>query len=284
MWIPAVFRFGLSEWFSIRFRIWEEFFFHLEAAYSANRAAGMARRRAWHEARQRFGNRQTLFKECCQVLASRGSHTPEEDPRWRVWWKAPGTPLVLALGGIAVIGVDDWRSFGAVAGAATALFSLGLAFRHWISAPNTFVGRSRPLRTVPLAYLAYTTATLSLFNSLVILLAAHLMEMAATHEFEKPGTAHACAFLVNLAALTTSGIVSRWLLRDCESRCRRCLRSLRMPWRIGSPGSVLLEPPLEESICVYGHGRLIAPLSRVSPTPDSSWETTRHPWETLVGT
>lgn len=44
---------------------------------------------------------------------------------------------------------------------------------------------------------------------------------------------------------------------DQQTRCRTCLRHLRMPLETGSwSRATLLSPPQRESICPYGHGTL----------------------------
>jgi len=62
---------------------------------------------------------------------------------------------------------------------------------------------------------------------------------------------------------------------DQQTRCRTCLRHLRMPLEKGSWSTpTLLGPPQVESICPYGHGRLTEPEVHSEAQPPAEWTPT----------
>ena len=59
---------------------------------------------------------------------------------------------------------------------------------------------------------------------------------------------------------------------DQQSRCRTCLRHLRMPLEKGSWGTAtLFSPPHVESICPYGHGTLTEPEVHTEGQRPTEW-------------
>jgi hypothetical protein len=62
------------------------------------------------------------------------------------------------------------------------------------------------------------------------------------------------------------------VLWDQQTRCRTCLRHLRMPLEKGSwSRATLLSPPQIESICPYGHGKLTEPESHTEGQQPAEW-------------
>lgn len=68
-----------------------------------------------------------------------------------------------------------------------------------------------------------------------------------------------------------------WSLVDQRSRCRVCLRRLRMPVTRGSWASVIIDRPGTEYICPFGHGRLYVP--ELEP---ASWTSYTDPLKELL--
>jgi hypothetical protein len=59
---------------------------------------------------------------------------------------------------------------------------------------------------------------------------------------------------------------------DQQTRCRTCLRHLRMPLERGSwSRATLLSPPQVESICPYGHGKLTEPEVHTEGQKPAEW-------------
>ena len=59
---------------------------------------------------------------------------------------------------------------------------------------------------------------------------------------------------------------------DQQTRCRTCLRHLRMPLAKGSwSKAILLNPPELESICPYGHGTLTESEVHITGHKPAEW-------------
>lgn len=71
----------------------------------------------------------------------------------------------------------------------------------------------------------------------------------------------------------------RWNFRDQEQRCKRCLRSLAMPARVGRPSYNLLEWNGTELICKHGHGLLSIPEMETSWCQSSLWIGLERGWD-----
>jgi hypothetical protein len=63
----------------------------------------------------------------------------------------------------------------------------------------------------------------------------------------------------------------RWAITDQEQRCKRCLRSLATPARVGRPSHNLLEWNGTERSCKHGHGLLSIPEMETSWCQSSRW-------------
>jgi hypothetical protein len=68
---------------------------------------------------------------------------------------------------------------------------------------------------------------------------------------------------------------------DQRTRCRVCLRRLRMPVNEGSWSYVMLRPPRTASICPYGHGTLEEPGVHMETTEPMKWKKHGDIWEEL---
>ncbi|MEO8052864.1 MAG: ABC transporter permease [Acidobacteriota bacterium] len=70
-----------------------------------------------------------------------------------------------------------------------------------------------------------------------------------------------------------SGIVMIliWAWRDQPSRCRVCLRQMRLPLRIGIPGMMLLETAGQEVMCPQGHGSVYTTASVLGADLSDRW-------------
>ncbi len=73
-----------------------------------------------------------------------------------------------------------------------------------------------------------------------------------------------------------------WSLNDHQYRCRTCLQHLRMPVGRGSWSSLVLDRPATESICVYGHGTLYVPGTRLLSLDSVNWTANREMWHQLA--
>jgi hypothetical protein len=63
----------------------------------------------------------------------------------------------------------------------------------------------------------------------------------------------------------------RWSFADQERRCKRCLRLLAAPARVGRPSHNLLEWNGTQMLCRDGHGRLNVPEMETSWRQSSEW-------------
>ena len=69
---------------------------------------------------------------------------------------------------------------------------------------------------------------------------------------------------------------------DQRTRCRTCLRRLRMPIARGSWANMLLfGRPQTEYICVYGHGTLHVPQVELTGPERPDWEPHKDMWKEL---
>lgn len=67
----------------------------------------------------------------------------------------------------------------------------------------------------------------------------------------------------------------RWTFTDQELRCKHCLQSLEMPFRVGRPSHNLLEWNGSELSCKWGHGLLSIPEIETSWCRSSRWTGTQ---------
>lgn len=73
-----------------------------------------------------------------------------------------------------------------------------------------------------------------------------------------------------------------WSLNDQQYRCRTCLTHLRMPVGRGSWSSLVLDRPATESICIYGHGTLYVPGTKLLNLDAVNWTANREMWHQLA--
>jgi len=72
------------------------------------------------------------------------------------------------------------------------------------------------------------------------------------------------------------------IIWDQQTRCRTCLRRLRMPVESGSwSRATLFAPPRKSLICPYGHGTLDEPVAHVSAQAPTEWHAHGNIWEEL---
>ncbi len=104
----------------------------------------------------------------------------------------------------------------------------------------------------------------------MVLLLTFLLSADICHPIHgaKPATADLLQILF-FVVLTLVGL--RWVFRDQEERCKRCLRSLATPARVGRPSHNLLEWNGTELVCKQGHGRLTVPEMETSWCRSSQW-------------
>jgi len=63
------------------------------------------------------------------------------------------------------------------------------------------------------------------------------------------------------------------IILDQRTRCRTCLRRLRMPVSVGSWSNMLLYgQPRTEYICIYGHGTLKVPEVELTGSKRADWQ------------
>jgi hypothetical protein len=89
----------------------------------------------------------------------------------------------------------------------------------------------------------------------------------------------------------TVAILLFWLLSigllvlvilDQRTRCRTCLRRLRMPVESGNWSlATLFAPPRKSLICPYGHGTLDEPVTHVSAQSPTEWRPHGDIWKEL---
>jgi len=71
----------------------------------------------------------------------------------------------------------------------------------------------------------------------------------------------AAAYFFPGLLLIAAAVALWWSLHDQRSRCPVCFRRLEMPVRIGSHGSLILDRPGVEVLCLQGHGSLLIPAA-----------------------
>ena len=113
---------------------------------------------------------------------------------------------------------------------------------------------------------------------LLVLLLAFLLsvDLSITLHRELPNTADLLQVL-DYVVLALVGL--RWALQDQELRCKRCLRMLTTPARVGRPSRNLLEWNGTELRCQWGHGLLSVPEMVTSWSGSSRWIERTHAWE-----
>ncbi len=117
---------------------------------------------------------------------------------------------------------------------------------------------------------------------LVLLLAFFLsVDLSITLHRELPNTADLFQVL-DCVVLALVGL--RWALQDQELRCKRCLRMLTAPARVGRPSRNLLEWNGTELRCEWGHGLLSVPEMETSWGGSSRWIERKHAWNEVAHT
>jgi hypothetical protein len=88
------------------------------------------------------------------------------------------------------------------------------------------------------------------------------------------------SLVMMLFTLLAGGLV--WaIVWDQRSRCRTCLRRLRMPIHKGSWTRVLLGRPETEYICIYGHGTLKVADLQITGHQEPDWQPHEDMWKEL---
>ncbi len=118
---------------------------------------------------------------------------------------------------------------------------------------------------------------------LLVLLLAFLLsvDLSITLHRELPNTADLFQVL-DCVVLALVGL--RWAFEDQELRCKRCLRILTKPARVGRPSRNLLEWNGTELHCQRGHGLLSVPEMETSWGGSSRWIERAHAWEEAART
>lgn len=117
---------------------------------------------------------------------------------------------------------------------------------------------------------------------LVLLLAFLLsVDLSITLHRELPNTADLFQVL-DCVVLALVGL--RWAFEDQELRCKRCLRMLTTPARVGRPSRNLLEWNGTELRCPWGHGLLSVPEMETSWGGASRWVERKHVWNEVAPT
>ncbi len=121
------------------------------------------------------------------------------------------------------------------------------------------------------------------FKVLLVLLLAFLLsvDLSITLHRELPNTADLFQVL-DFVVLALVGL--RWALQDQELRCKRCLRVLNTPARVGRPSRNLLEWNGTELRCEWGHGLLSVPEMETSWGGSSRWIERKHAWNEVART
>lgn len=95
--------------------------------------------------------------------------------------------------------------------------------------------------------------------------------------FPVPDTWQAMAFAtIVIAYLLGVAVVLVRRRQDLESRCRVCLRRLRLPLEEGDWGALLVRPENVQSLCPWGHGHLV--VDRLA----ARWTFSGDFWEELL--
>ncbi len=118
---------------------------------------------------------------------------------------------------------------------------------------------------------------------LLVLFLAFLLsvDLSITLHRELPNTADLFQVL-DFVVLAVVGL--RWALQDQELRCKRCLRMLTTPTRVGRPSRNLLEWNGMELRCRWGHGLLSVPEMETSWGGSSRWIERTHSWKEVAHT
>ncbi|MDQ6678240.1 MAG: ABC transporter permease [Acidobacteriota bacterium] len=157
-------------------------------------------------------------------------------------------------------------------------FVVALAIRGWFK----FLGpeRRRIYKGQQLRYLAFLV-----FKTAVLLLPLTLVWIL----FVDPEVQQ---YLTGLAGwgvpvffwiyLLTAWGLTIWSLHDQQNRCRTCLQHLKMPLNRGTWSSLVLDRPATESICVFGHGTLYVPGTRLLNLDSVNWTPREDMWRELT--
>ncbi len=86
--------------------------------------------------------------------------------------------------------------------------------------------------------------------------------------------------LLDCVVLALVGL--RWAFEDQELRCKRCLKKLTKPARVGRPSRNLLEWNGTELRCERGHGLLSVPEMETSWGGPSRWIERTHMWNEVA--
>ena len=125
----------------------------------------------------------------------------------------------------------------------------------------------------------FFAAKSSLLILVVLALTLDVAQMAAfrlgfdTHDYA--GGIGMCVFLIGLT------IALCWSVRDQHSRCRGCLRRLKIRVDIGSSVGTFGEPGGVELVCDGGHGALHLPVIEPASLDSERWSDLDDSWSTL---
>ncbi len=134
-------------------------------------------------------------------------------------------------------------------------------------------------------YWAYLVAKLTVAGAILLVLrkvVAKLTHPKLIYRGVQPfGTDLSYTFAMLLVALLAAGVL--WLIVwDQRTRCRTCLRRLRMPVGRGSWSHILLVGrPKTEYICPYGHGTLRVDNLQLDGGENPDWRPHEDIWTEL---
>lgn len=119
-------------------------------------------------------------------------------------------------------------------------------------------------------YWSYLAAKLVVAGAMVLLLGRATGLLFGRHSRLAVDLSYTFAMLL----VTLLGFGALWLIVwDQRSRCRTCLRRLRMPVGTGSwSHMLLLGRPKTEYICIYGHGTLKIADLQITGHENPDWE------------
>ena len=105
---------------------------------------------------------------------------------------------------------------------------------------------------------------------ILVQILAYLLSVELTQPFH---SAHAFSVEVIQPQLCTmlALLALRWSFQDQDTRCRKCLRSLSAPLRVGRPSWNFLDSNGTELTCSEGHGLLSVPEIETSWRGSSEW-------------
>jgi len=171
---------------------------------------------------------------------------------------------------------DFWFAFSVLKW--NLVFVIALALRGWFKFLKTERGRiSKSEQLRYLVFLVFKTAVLLLPMMLVWILFVD----PEVQQYLQGLAGWGVPVFFWIYLLSAWGLTI-WSLHDQQNRCRTCLQHLKMPLNRGTWSSLVLDRPATESICVFGHGTLYVPGTRLLNLDSVNWTPREGIWQELT--